>query len=79
MLEKMKYEIMLLDVYLFKENGLDHLPKFKALYPSMSVIVLTGSGYNSAMMKSALKNGAIGYFSKDSGLENLVEILNRVK
>ncbi len=69
---------MLLDIYLGQENGLSFLVKFKEAYPQVPVVILTGIGYDNSAIKTALQNGASGYFSKETGLENVVPVLQRL-
>lgn len=69
---------MLLDINLFGESGLDFLPKFKKLHPGVPVVMLTGLGYDNSIIKAALQNGASGYFSKETGFENLIPVLEKL-
>jgi DNA-binding NtrC family response regulator len=69
---------ILLDIYLGQENGLAFLIKFKEEYPHVPVLILTGIGYDNSAIKTALQNGASGYFSKETGLENIIPVLQRL-
>ena len=70
--------IVLLDIHLGGEDGLTFLPGLKKLYPDVPVVVLTGLGYDTAMIKTAVDNGAATYFSKDNDLQDLVGLLDRL-
>jgi two-component system, NtrC family, response regulator HydG len=72
------YKALLLDIALPGESGLEFLPKFKKLYPDIPVIILTGLGYDNTMMKKALDNGAAGFFSKETGIENLIPVVKHL-
>ena len=76
--KKKKVDAMLLDIYLGQENGLSFLTKFKELYADVPVVILTGIGYDNSAIKTALQNGASGYFSKETGLENVIPVLQRL-
>jgi DNA-binding NtrC family response regulator len=69
---------LLLDIALPGESGLEFLPKFKKLYPNIPVIILTGLGYDNTMMKTALDQGAAGFFSKETGIENLIPVVKHL-
>ena len=74
-MEKKRADVVLLDVFLKEENGLVFLEKFKKTYPDVPVVIITGAGYDQSLMDTALKNGAVGYVSKDAGLDNMVVTL----
>lgn len=77
-MNKDKIHAVLLDIGLEGEDGLTFLPKFKILYPSVSVVILTGIGYDNTKIKTALENGASGYFSKETGLENIIPLVEQL-
>ena len=80
-LEEMKkspIDLVLLDISLEGEDGLAFLPKLKALYPNVPVVMLTGHGYDNTMMRTAMASGATSYFSKENDLKDLVEMLERL-
>ncbi len=70
--------VMLLDIKLPNESGLEFLAKFKEQYPDVPVVMLTGSGYDEDMMQEALNKGASGYVSKETDLENMVVAVKRL-
>jgi DNA-binding response OmpR family regulator len=71
-------DAIVLDINLEGENGLDFLPDFKQLYPQVPVMILTGTGYDNPTIETALQHGASAYFSKESGLENVAPMLERL-
>ena len=75
---KNKINAVFLDLGLDGEDGLAFLPKLKALYASVPVVILTGVGYDDIKIKEALASGASGYFSKETGLENVIPLLERL-
>lgn len=75
---KRQPHIVLLDIHLGGEDGLTFLPGLKKLYPSVPVVVLTGLGYDTAMIKMAIDNGAATYFSKDNDPQDLIGLLDRL-
>ena len=77
-MEEKPFDAVLLDIYLEQEDGLLFLGKLKKNYPSVPVIMLTGAGYDEDMMETALKEGASGYVSKDTDLDNIVVAIQRV-
>lgn len=71
-------DAVLLDVFLEYEDGLAFLGKLKKRYPSIPVVILTGAGYDESMMETARQEGASGYVSKDTDLEDVVVAVQRV-
>ena len=71
-------DLVLLDINLPDENGLKFLVEFKKAHPQVPVIILTGSGYDEEMMQEALKNGAAGYVSKETDMENMSATVKRL-
>ncbi len=77
-LKKGGVDAMLLDICLPDQNGLVFLAELKKLYADLPVVMLTGSGYDEALMKKALEGGAAGYVSKDTEMENMVLAVKRL-
>lgn len=69
---------VILDLQLEGENGIDFLPYLKKTIPSVPVMILTGRGYESEVIETALQNGATAYFSKESGIENVPHMIERL-
>lgn len=75
--EKLNPEILLLDVRLKGESGLDACALFKKQIPEMKVVILT-SFVEPGMVVQALDSGADGYLLKEIGREQLCDHLRRV-
>ena len=79
-LEEMKknpIDAVLLDIKLPDTDGLKFLKELRVLYPNVPIIILTGSGYDEKMIQTAIENGASGYVTKDTDMENMLVILKR--
>jgi DNA-binding NtrC family response regulator len=77
-IEKQSPHMVLLDVNLSGENGLTLIPWFKKMCPSAPIVILTGAGYDDAMIKDAIQMGASAFFSKENELEGLVDLLHQI-
>lgn len=64
-LEKEKPQVLFLDINIKGDDGLEALKVFKKIYTSMKVVMLT-SFEETALVKTALRNGADGYLLKDA-------------
>jgi len=69
-------DIVILDVMLGNDDGLEVLAKLKKAHPGLPVVVITGLGYDERILTEALEKGADGYISKGGSPDDL---LNRVK
>lgn len=69
--------LMLLDLGLPGENGLDALPLLRENYPQLPVVVLSASE-QPGIVKHAIDAGAMGYIPKTSSRDLLVNSLRRV-
>lgn len=68
--------LMLLDLQLRGENGLDLLPQLKKLNPEMSVIILTGYGTIKDAVE-AMRRGADNFVDKCVGLNDFLTIIEK--
>ena len=57
-------DLVVLDVEIGEEPGLELLVKIKEAHPSIRVVMLTGRGYDEQTLQAARSRGAIGYLSK---------------
>lgn len=71
-------DIILLDVYLPKMNGIDFLPALQTLCPESSIIMLTSSNEVQNIF-DALKAGAIGYLLKNASISEIISALESVQ
>jgi DNA-binding NarL/FixJ family response regulator len=72
-----KVDVLLLDVQLSGMNGIEALPKIKAIVPNLCVIMLTVFEDHEKIFK-AICAGASGYLLKTSALETIVESVHQV-
>lgn len=75
------YDLVILDLHLADENGLDLLDHFKDICPDLPVVIFTGMGGNLDSEDRMRAAGADAFMSKTDSLSVLfaqvVEILNR--
>ena len=63
-LEAHQIDLVVLDVEIGAERGLDLLQLIKESFPNVHVVMLTGLGYNERVWQEAGRLGASGYVSK---------------
>jgi DNA-binding NarL/FixJ family response regulator len=72
MLKNEQPQVLLLDIGLPDESGMDLCPKIKFQYPAVNILMLTSySEY--AIIKQVLNNGASGYILKSSDADEIIE------
>jgi DNA-binding NarL/FixJ family response regulator len=76
-LEKGVYDILLLDISLPGENGLEIFKRIRLLYPSLQVLFVTMFA-NQEYIKEAISLGASGYIVKDSSIDQLAFALQEI-
>jgi two-component system, NarL family, invasion response regulator UvrY len=65
------WDVVVLDITMPGQNGLEVLKQLKALYPRLPVLMLSmHSGYHYVM--GSLKSGASGYLNKETAPEELI-------
>jgi two-component system, NtrC family, nitrogen regulation response regulator NtrX len=67
-------DLVILDVWLPYKGGIDVLKDIKALYPDLSVIVISGHA-NIDMAVKAVKNGAFDFLEKPLSLDKVITIV----
>lgn len=72
------FDVVLLDLYLADENGLDVLKTIKEKFPRVSVVMITGMGSIPDAVK-ATQLGALDFLEKPFSREQFTLILQRVK
>ncbi|MBI1839909.1 MAG: response regulator [Verrucomicrobia bacterium] len=73
-----KPDVVLLDINLAEEDGLDVLTRIKQAHPRTRVVMMTGMGYVDDLLREALNRGADGYVSKGLPCEELLQAVKRV-
>ena len=76
-IEKNLPDIVLLDLRMPNESGIDVLKKLREKYKSLPIVMLTTSDAEKDLI-DALRNGASGYLLKDMEPDNLVVALRDV-
>jgi DNA-binding NarL/FixJ family response regulator len=76
-LEKEQPQILFLDINIKGDDGLDALKVFKKKHTAMKVVMLT-SFEETALVKTALRNGADGYLLKDASESEFLEAIENV-
>jgi DNA-binding NtrC family response regulator len=77
MIEETPFDLVILDLNLGEENGLDLLDRLKAMHPSLPVIMFTSMGDDPVLLQEALAKGAVAYMSKTEPLDNLMKEAER--
>jgi DNA-binding NarL/FixJ family response regulator len=70
-------DIILLDIVLPGQSGLEGIPMLKSKFPDTKIIILTGHNDQELIM-SSIKVGAVGYALKSAQLSTLVDIIRQV-
>lgn len=72
-----KPDVILLDLKMPKQNGIESIPKLKQVSPDSRILVLT-SFDESDMVYQAIKGGALGYLLKDTTRNQLLQAIRDV-
>lgn len=70
-------DIILLDIVLPGQSGLEGIPVLKSKFPDTKIIILTGHNDQELIMNS-IKVGAVGYALKSAQLSTLIDIIRQV-
>ncbi len=70
-------DLIVLDIGLAGEDGLDVLATIKSRHPKAKVIMLTGMGFVEDLLKEAQDKGADGYVSKVLPMDELLLAIHR--
>jgi two-component system invasion response regulator UvrY len=76
-LERLAVNIVLLDITMPGESGLDALKELRQKYPHIPVLILSFHPENRFAVR-ALKAGASGYITKQSATEELVQAIRKI-
>jgi two-component system, NarL family, invasion response regulator UvrY len=77
MLEHLVVNLILLDITLPGESGLDALKELRTKYPHLPVLILSFHPEHRFAVR-ALKAGAAGYITKESATEELVQAIRKI-
>ncbi|MCX6080062.1 MAG: response regulator transcription factor [Chloroflexi bacterium] len=72
-----KPDVILLDLVMPKQDGLDSISKLREVAPAAKILILTGYADPERVFR-AIKAGAIGYLLKDSTWEQLMQAIRDV-
>jgi DNA-binding response OmpR family regulator len=71
-------DLVVLDIGLAEEDGLNLLVQLKEQHPDLRVIMLTGMGFVEDLLQEAYQKGADGYVSKVLPLDELLMTIQRI-
>jgi len=74
---KAHVDLVVLDISLAGEDGLNVLASFKERHPQTKVVMLTGMGFVEDLLQEAQEKGADGYVSKVLPLDELLLAIHR--
>jgi DNA-binding NarL/FixJ family response regulator len=69
-------DIILLDIFLPGESGLEGIPYLKGKFPAAKIIMLTAYNEDSLII-NCIKQGASGYALKTAQLSHLIDVINQ--
>ena len=69
--------LILLDVWMGKEDGLDILGKVKEEYPALPVVMISGHGTIEQAVQ-ATKKGAVDFIEKPLSLDHVLQRINEI-
>jgi len=75
-IESEKLDIVLLDIKLPGQSGIDTLKEIKLKRRDLPVIMVTGLGYEDKLVDDSMRLGASGYVSKDVPIRELIGAIN---
>lgn len=76
-LEKLQVDIVLLDISMPGESGLDALKELRSRYPKLPILILSVHPEHRFAVR-ALRAGASGYITKETAVEELVQAIRRI-
>lgn len=78
LLDQHDVDLLLLDIYMPDELGIDLLPKLKARHPAVDVIMVTAAT-EKAMLEAAIRNSVVNYLIKPVTMEKFVATIEDYK
>ena len=76
-IEKLKPDIVLMDLVMPGMDGIEATRQIKAAHPSIQILVLTSFATDDKIFP-AIKAGALGYLIKDTGPDELINAIRQV-
>ena len=76
-MDKLKPDIVLMDLVMPVMDGIEAIRQIKSSHPSIQILVLTSFATDDKVFP-AIKAGALGYLIKDTGPEDLVRAIQQV-
>jgi len=76
-LQQRSFDLVLLDISLPEQTGLDLLKTIKAQWPQLPVLMLTAYAEDHYAVR-AFKEGADGYLNKQTAMESLITAIHKV-
>ena len=77
LIQKYKPDVVLLDMVMPNQDGLETIPKIRKISPLTHILVVTGFDENDRVYQ-AIKSGALGYILKDATREQLLQAVRDV-
>ncbi|MBI2982512.1 MAG: sigma-54-dependent Fis family transcriptional regulator [Deltaproteobacteria bacterium] len=77
-LEKARFDLLLLDVGLGEENGIESLRKIKHQQPDLDVVMVSGYKEPKKIVE-AIKSGASDYLTKPFEIEELIAVIEKIR
>lgn len=77
LLEKVKPDLITLDITMPVMDGLEALTKIKETYPEIKVVMVSAAGQKNKVME-ALKNGASDFIQKPFEGEDVIAVINKI-
>ncbi|HXG47817.1 MAG TPA: response regulator [Methylomirabilota bacterium] len=77
LLDRQRVDLVVLDIGLADEDGLQVLAELKTRHPNTRVVMLTGMGFVEDLLEEAQRKGADGYVSKVLPLDELALAIRR--
>ncbi|GGH49927.1 response regulator [Dyadobacter endophyticus] len=77
MIEKVKPDVILLDLTMPRMSGLDVIRQIVPVFPSAKILVFSMHNNTDYMLSSAL-NGASGYLEKDTGRDEMLRAIRAI-
>lgn len=72
-----EWDVVILDISLPDQSGLEILKRLKALRPKLPVLILSMHGEEQYAVR-ALRSGASGYLTKESASEQLLQAIQKI-